>query len=189
MNIDKLAMETAWINRSDPKEYRRLMGYIEEMAGYFASRFKIHSNIRDDIMQEVRFTAVGAIDKYQLARKSSVFSFFYRTIYTAFIYFLRKDYNKNQKRISTCSYDVVSNTIGDDNDSNPNEPSYVCDEDKMVEVDGMVFVKEDILNAASIAKKIYRKKDLKISEIEDPLVRLCVKKLQNKVKKTRTHKQ
>lgn len=188
MNIDKLAMESAWTNRADPKEFRRLMGYIEEMAGYFASRFKIHSNIRDDILQEVRFTAVGAIEKYEVQRKSSVFSFFYRTIYTAFIYFLRKDYNKNQKRVSTCSYDVVSNTIGDEGDSNPNEPSYVTDEDRMIEVDGMVFIKEDILKAATEAKKIYRKKDLKISDLDDPLVVLCVKKLQGKVKKTRTHK-
>lgn len=189
MNIDKLAMETAWINRSDPKEYRRLMSYIEEMSNHFASRFKIHSNIREDIMQEVRFTAVGAIDKYQVEKKSSVFSFFYRTIYIAFIYFLRKDYNKNKKRISTCSYDVISNTIGDDNDGNLNEPSYVYDEDEMIEIDGMVFIKEDILNAASIAKKIYKKKNLKASEIEDPLIRLCVSKLQNKEKKTRTRKQ
>jgi len=188
LNIDKLEMESAWINRADPKEFKKLMKYMDEMICYFVSRFKVHSNLREDIIQEVRFSSLGVIEKYQVERKSSVFSFFYRAIYIAVIYFLRKDFNKNKRRIATCSYDIISNSVGDDNDSNPNEPSYLDEDNSLLEIDGKIFVKEDIFKAASIAKKIYRKKDLKLSEIEDPLVKLCVKKLQEKVKKTRSHK-
>ena len=180
MNIDKAAMEAAWLSRSDPKEYKKLLGYIDEMANYFASRLKISLNIRDDILQEVRFTAVGAIEKYETQRKSSVFSFFYRTIYTAFLYFLRKDYHKSLRQVATCSYDVISNTVGDDQDSNPNEPFYNTHEDEIIEIGGMLFNKEEILKAAIEAKKLYRKKDVKLHDIQDPLVKICFQKLQEK---------
>jgi len=183
LNIDKVAMEAAWTNRSNPTDYRTLLMYIDEMAKYFASRLKINQNVRDDILQEVRIAAIGAIEKYQVARKSTVFSFFYRTIYTACIYFLRKDYHKSLRSLSTCSYDVVSNVIGDEGDSNPNEPSYMDREDAIIEVSGMVFNKEEILKAAVEAKRLYRKKDIKSSTIKDDLVRLCYQKLEEKSRK------
>lgn len=177
MNIDKEAMEAAWIGRSDPRQYDILMGYIDEIARFFASRLKINENMRDDILQEVRLTAADAIEKYQIQRKSTIFSFEYRTIYIAMLYFLRKDYNKNKRRITTCSYDVISNTIGDDVESeNPYEPSYVEEENQIISIDGNIYLKEEICEAAGKAKKLCKKK-VDLSSIDDPLVLLCAKKL------------
>lgn len=173
MNIDKTAMEIAYANRQDPAAHRELLEYFAQMADYFAKKFGVRYSDREEIKQEAMMVAVNAIPKYNPNKKSTPFSYFYKVFNTAFMYHLRKQKMKADRRPKTCSIDAFSN-IGTDFEEFSGEG------EEFIEVGGMHFTREDVIektkNATKLAKKAMKLTDEKqreslINKEEDEFIR------------------
>lgn len=149
MNIDKQEMETAYLNRQDPSAMRELLGYFDEMADYFGKKFGIRYPDREEIKQEAMMVAVKAIPKYNPTKKSTPFSYFYKVFNVAFMYHLRKQKMKADRRPKTCSIDAFSN-LGTE------FPAFV-DEDEMVTVGGHNYLKEELVEKTKIGIKLAKR--------------------------------
>lgn len=156
MNIDKQSMELAWNNRDNPKSMNELIGYFDEMAHYFANHFKIRSWLREDFMQEATIYAFKAIEKYNPKVKSTPFSYFYKVFYTGFLYLMRREKMKADKRPKLCSFEAFSNSLSRDN-LEYEETHYVNPyekEESFIYIDGKCFEKEALKQAVKEAKKL-----------------------------------
>lgn len=107
MNIDKTSMEHAYNNRHIPEYQNELMSNFMELARYHASRLSINREIYDDYVQEVVMTAIKSLDKYNPAKNSNPFSYFYKVIYMRLLWLLRRDHNKNERKPTTYSLEIV----------------------------------------------------------------------------------
>ena len=191
MNIDKTEMAYAWDNRSDPEQYNKLLGYFQEMVDYFANYYHISYALRDDFKQEGLITAFKAIEKFDPSKKSSPFSYFYKVISIAFLYWLRREKQKKDARPAVCSIEKLENTLTDDRSDI--ETQY---EDKYIEIDGKTYEKDKLLAAVKEAKsltrryklvlkrnKFYSEKTEEYISVEDDLVKMSLKTLLEKREK------
>ena len=177
MNIDKQLMEQAWMDRSDPRSMTILMGYFDEMAHYFANKFKIKSWYREDYIQESIIYAVKALDKYQPSKKSTPFSYFYKVFYTGFLYLMRREKMKDDKRPKFCSYEAFSSSLSRDNldyEDNQGLAAPEEDEESFIYIDGRCFEREDVKIAVREAKKL---KNKGVEKSNDELVDFILKNM------------
>lgn len=149
MNIDKKLMEIAYNRRAEPVYNAELMGYFEQMSNYFARKFAVKASDRSDLKQEALIVAVKALEKYKSAKKSTPFSYFYKVFHTAFMYHLRKQKMKNDRRPKTCSLEVLPN-LGTAFEEFPNE-------ENLIAVNGEIYIKEELYEKVRIATKLARK--------------------------------
>jgi DNA-directed RNA polymerase specialized sigma24 family protein len=147
LNIDKKEMAHAWRNRKDPAKMQEFMGYLEQMGYYMCKKFGIHTYFRDEYVQEAVITAIKAMRKYR-ATQSNPFSYFYKVIYTAFTYLMRREKQKRDKAPNVCSYDVIAASVGDDFDI-PMENG-----ENYVSIDGKPYLKDVAIRAAQEAQRI-----------------------------------
>lgn len=177
MNIDKQAMETAWQNRHDDRYMNELMGYFDQMAHFFANKFKIRSWLREEFMQESTIYAIKALDKYKPSKKSTPFSYFYKVFYTGFLYLMRREKMKSDKRPKMCSFESFSSSLSRDNleyeDSHFAAPDE--DEESFVYIDGECFEREYVREAVKEAKRLKRKG---IFESGDKLTKIILNQMQ-----------
>lgn len=107
MNIDKTRMEHAYNNRHIPEYQSELMSNFMQLARYHANRLSINREIYDDYVQEVVMTAIKSLEKYSASKNSNPFSYFYKVIYMRLLWLLRRDHNKNLRKPTTYSIEVV----------------------------------------------------------------------------------
>lgn len=182
MYIDKEDMELAYYERSNPDQYNKLLDYFDQMTDYFTRRLKVKNSLKDDYKQEALIHAVNSIEKYDPSKQSTAFSYFYKVIYMAFLYQLRKTKNKNDRRVKTCSLDIYDNI--------QNEDAFKYDEFEDLNDFFMIgqesFSNHDIQNRIKEAKKHARKllkipstksRNHQINQIQDVLVRKIVSEL------------
>jgi DNA-directed RNA polymerase specialized sigma24 family protein len=155
MNIDKQRMEHVYLNRDkDPHAQKELIDYFFQIAQYHARRLKVDYKVREDYIQEAVSTAYKNLDKYDPNRKSAAFSYFYKAIYMAIIYNLRKDNNKRKRGPAFSSFDLIEPTIDDESSE------ILMDEEKtepIVEVNGKIMNRADMIRAVKEARKQYKK--------------------------------
>lgn len=155
MNIDKKEMERALINRKkDPKAERELMDCFFQMAQYHVQRLKVDYKIREDYIQEAVSAAYKNLEKYDPSRGSTAFSYFYKAIYMTVLYNLRRDNNKRKRGPAFSSFDLVEPTVDDENSQ------ILLDEEKsdsIVQINGKVMNRMDMINAVKEARKQYKK--------------------------------
>lgn len=155
MDIDKQRMEHAYINRNkDPQAQRKLIDYFFQLAQYHARRLKVDYKVREDYIQDAVAQAYKKVDKYDPNRGSSAFSYFYKAIYMTIIYELRRDNNKRKKGPSFSSFDLIEPTINDENYEtmlNEEEP------ESIIQINGKIMNRVDMINAVKEARKQYKK--------------------------------
>ena len=182
MNIDKQAMETAWNNRHDVVYMNELMSYFDQMAHYFANKFKIRSWFREDYIQESTIYAIKALEKYQPSKKSTPFSYFYKVFYTGFLYLMRREKMRADKRPKFCSYEAFSNSLSRDNleyeDSHFAAPSG-DEEETFIYINGVCFEREAVKEAVKEAKKLKRKG---IFESDNEITSIILTQMKSKLK-------
>lgn len=110
MNIDKARMEHVYNNRHIPKHNNELMENFMEIARYHANRLNINREIYDDYVQEVVMTAIRSLEKYDSKKNSNPFSYFYKVIYMRLLWLLRRDHNKDLRKPTTYSLDIVDSS-------------------------------------------------------------------------------
>jgi len=147
LNINKTEMAAAWRNRKDPEKMQEFMGYLEQMGYYMCKKFGIHTYFREEYVQEAVITAMKAMRKYH-STQSNPFSYFYKVIYTAFTYLMRREKQKRDKAPNVCSYDVIAASVGDDFDI-PMENG-----ENYISIDGKPYPKEVAIRAAADAQRI-----------------------------------
>lgn len=155
MEIDKKRMEQAYINREkDPKAQRELIDYFFQLAHYHARRLKVDYKVREDYIQDAVSVAYKKADRYDPSRGSSAFSYFYKAVYMTILYDLRRDNNKKKRGPAFSSFDLIEPTINDENSE------ILLDEEKpdiMVEVNGRVMNRVEVIRAVKEARKQYKK--------------------------------
>lgn len=155
MDIDKKKMEQAFLNHDkDISAQKELIGYFFQMAKYHCQRLKVDYSIREDYIQDAVSLAYSKTGKYDPAKNSAAFSYFYKVIYMSILYSLRRDNNKKKRGITFSSFDLIEPTIDDDRYEAliPEEES-----DTLVNIDGNVMKRDVVVRAVKEAKKIYRK--------------------------------
>lgn len=189
MNIDKQAMAEALAKRADPRYEKEFFGYLRQMATYFANKFNISPEYREDYISESYVCATKAIDKYDPAKNQSPFSYFYKAYRTHFMYWMRYDAGKREKSYKTCSYDLVENTLESqefDEYSLEND-AYCADdalleismeecEDKRVMIGNDVYKCNDVITAIKEAKLLAKRK-VDVNTVSDHLVQLCLEQI------------
>lgn len=155
MDIDKKEMEQALINRkNDPQAERKLMDCFFQIAQYHVQRLKVDYKIREDYVQEAVSAAYKNLEKYDPSRGSTAFSYFYKAIYMTILYNLRRDNNKRKRGPSFSSFDLVEPTVDDESYEvllGEEKP------DSMVQINGKVMNRVDMINAVKEARKQYKK--------------------------------
>jgi DNA-directed RNA polymerase specialized sigma24 family protein len=147
LNINKDDMAAAWRHRKDPEKMQEFMGYLEQMGYYMCKKFGIHTYYREEYVQEAVITAMKAMRKYR-ATQSNPFSYFYKVIYTAFTYLMRREKQKRDKAPNVCSYDVIAASVGDDFDI-PLETG-----ENYVSIEGKPYPKDVAIKAVQEAQRI-----------------------------------
>lgn len=158
MNIDKNDMSYAYANRHIKTHYEQLIRYFEEMSNYFSRKFGIRYPDSEEIKQEAMIVAVNAIDKYDITKKSTPFSYFYKVINVAFMYHLRKQKMKADRRPKTCNIDAFSD-IGTDFEEFEND-------NEIISVNGRNFEKSDLISKTKTAV-VFAQKAIKIRDLNE----------------------
>lgn len=175
MNIDKQAMAYAFKHRAETKYMNELVGYFEEMAKFFANHFKISSWHRDDFISEAKIYAYKAIPKYDVKKKSTPFSYFYKIFYIGFLYLMRKENMRVKNGPHICSYDAFSNSVNEDNEMEFPRSS----EESHFVIEGKSYEKDRVAAALKEAKRL-AKKGVPARDIEDELVKMIVKNMKKR---------
>ena len=206
MNIDKQAMANALALRSDPRYQKEFFGYLRQMATYFANKFNISPEYREEYISEAYVCATRAIDKYDPVKNSSPFSYFYKTFKTHFLYWMRYDAGKRAKSYKTCSYELVENTIDsldyDEYSSEITEHDAYCSDDALLEIsieecsDRRVLIGTEVYKcndvvAAIKEAKLLAKRKVELNTVTDNLIHLCLEEIYNhkKAKKDKKPKE
>lgn len=191
MDINKEAMAVALKLRADPFYERELFGYLRQMAIYFANKFNISPEFREEYILEAYVCATKALDKYDPEKNKSPFSYFYKTLKTHFMYWMRYDANKRKKGIKNCSFELVENTINEDgeefdescmendaycSDDALLETSYEDSSDKRIMIYDEIFKQCDVISAIKEAKLLSKKK-VSIADVDNHLVCICLKEI------------
>jgi len=178
MDINKQAMEYAWLHKDEERYMNELMGYFNQLAHYFANKFKIRSWLREEFMQESTIYAIKALDKYQPSKKSTPFSYFYKVFYTGFLYLMRREKQKSDKRPKMCSFEAFSSSLSRDNLEYEENRGLAApspeDEESFIYINGECFDKERVIEAVREAKKLKKKGNYKSS---DKLVSIILKQM------------
>lgn len=150
MNIDKQKMATAFDRRAEPEYNQELMGYFEQMSNYFAGKFAIKMSDRDDLKQEALIVAVKALEKYDTTKKSTPFSYFYKVFHVAFMYHLRKQKMKKDRRPVTCSIENYTNLSS-------GEYEVIDHEDEIMTVNGKTYNRNELFSMVKEGAKLAKK--------------------------------
>ena len=183
MNINKEEMSIAFDRRNETFYKNKLIHFFNQMSNYFANKFAIRYESREDIKQEAMIVAFKALDKYDKSKNSTPFSYFYKVFHIAFLYHLRKQKMKKDHSVHTCSIDLLPNE-GEDVTQYKNDEEYIT-------YDGNIFEKEDLIKkikkASYLAKKIIKVDDIEakkmMNEIEDNFIKNFVIKYIEKRRK------
>lgn len=179
MDINKQAMEYAWHHKDEEKYMNELMRYFDQLAHYFANHFKIRSWLREEFMQESTIYAIKALDKYQPSKKSTPFSYFYKVFYTGFLYLMRREKQKSEKRPKFCSYEAFSSSISRDNLEYEENHGLAApspeDDESFIYINGECFEREAVKEAVRDAKKLKRKG---IFKSDDRLTEIILKQME-----------
>jgi DNA-directed RNA polymerase specialized sigma24 family protein len=155
MDIDKKRMEQVFKDREkDPKAQRELIDYFFQLAHYHASRLKVDYKVREDYIQDAVSVAYKKSHLYDSSRGSTAFSYFYKAVYMTILYDLRRDNNKKKKGPAFSSFDLIEPTINDE------KSEIILEEERpeiMVEVNGKIMNRVDMIRAVKEARKQYKK--------------------------------
>lgn len=163
MNIDKSRMKEVYFNRQDKTAEAELFDYFYQIANYFVSKQRISSYYREDYVQLAVARAHKKIDYFDSShineegKVSAVFSYFYKVIYNEIRYRMRETRQKRERRPDECSYETISAMV----EADGAEDSVIAvtseTEERIVEIDGKVYNREEVILAIKKARKFINK--------------------------------
>lgn len=194
MDIVKADMKRAWENRHEEKYMNELVLNFYELANYFVNKAGISNYYKEDYVQAAVERAVKKADLFNPhhinneGKVSAVFSYFYKLIYLEVRYRMRDTRQKKERRPNTCSYETISAIIEDSNSEQNIVSITQEDEDKYIIIDGRVFNKDEVIEAAKQARKLLNKAKKNadfVPETDDEIVLEFYHKLKGEYEKSK----
>lgn len=111
-NIEQCEQFNEEFVREKQGDFNKLIQMFYQFASYFANNYTINQKYIEEFKQEAIIDALKGIKKYNI-NKSNPFSYFYSLFSRAFLYYLRKEKDKSDRKPNICSLDLLNENIQD----------------------------------------------------------------------------